>query len=255
MDQIYDVFKSFIDPVFIIFVLLLICFVVSLIEGKKKNTTLFLFFTIILLYGMSIQPVSNYLSYQLEKNYINNADHENKTKLAVIVVLGGGVYEIRDLRKSFLVDATTTRLIHAIKMFKYYNANYLVCSGYGLGKTSNAELMALTAEELGVPRNKIRIEPKSENTYEHAVEFNKLFNDKNIRIGLVTSACHMKRSEKEFRKYFKNVLPLPSDYLYNSPIGSPVVGYIPRSHCLYKNTFILHEYTGQLWYGLKDILI
>jgi len=100
----------------------------------------------------------------------------------------------------------------------------------GLGKISNAELMAQTAAELGVPRNKIRIEPKSKNTREHAVEFNKLFTNKDFTIGLVTSACHMKRSEREFRKYFNNVLPLPSDYLYSSPVTQFDTKVLFRNH-------------------------
>lgn len=251
MDQVYNILKSLVDPVFIIFILLLVCLFMCLIKGKNKNITLFLFFIIILLYTSSTSPVSNYLSYQLEKDYINKNSFDNKIKPDVIVVLGGGVHEIADLNESFLADATASRLIHAVKMFKYYGANYLVCSGNGLGKISNAELMAKTAEELGVPRENIRIEPKSANTYEHAVEFNRMFSDKNIKIGLVTSASHMKRSEKEFRKYFKNVLAMPSGYLYGSPMNNSVLDYLPQSHCLSNNVYIIHEYIGQLWYSLK----
>ncbi len=66
----YDVLKSLIDPVFIIFVLLLIYFLRSSFFGKQKGRRLVFAFIIVLPYGFSIQPVSGYLSYQLEKNYI-----------------------------------------------------------------------------------------------------------------------------------------------------------------------------------------
>jgi uncharacterized SAM-binding protein YcdF (DUF218 family) len=102
-----------------------------------------------------------------------------------------------------------------------------------------------------VPRDKIRVEAKSENTYQNAVEFNKMFGNKNIKIGLVTSAFHMKRSEREFKKYFNNVLPLPAHYLYSSPKGNVVIRYIPQSEELYKTSIAIREIVGQLWYRLK----
>jgi uncharacterized SAM-binding protein YcdF (DUF218 family) len=207
----------------------------------------------VLLYGASIQPVSSYLSYQLEKDYINRPPVEDKTTLDVIVALSGGVYEINALNKTFICESTIIRLVHAVQMYKKYNAKYLVCSGNGQGKVSEAALMAQMAEELGVPKDKIRVEAKSKNTYEHAIEFNKIFANKELKIGLVTSAWHMKRSEKEFKKFFSNVQPLPSIYLYSSPAGTPAVRYIPRSQSLYENTLILREYIGLLWYSIKSI--
>jgi len=250
MEHVYDVLKSFVDPVFIIFVLLLVSFLIWLISVKKKSNTLFLFFVIVLLYGFSIFPVSNYLSYQLEKDYINRPD-KDKINLDVIVVLSGGCYDINILAKTFPGETTTVRLVHAVQMYKKYNPKFLVCSGTSEGKIPDARLMAKMAEELGVSKDKIRIESKSKNTYEHAMEFNKMFANKDMKIGLVTSASHMKRSERQFRKYFNNVLALPTGYLYSSAAGTPAVRYIPQSHWLYKNSLVLHEFVGHIWYNVK----
>lgn len=253
MDQIYDVLKSFVDPIFIVFVLLLVSFIISLRSSKKKSSALLLLLTIVLLYGFSIQPVSNYLSYKLEKDYINSQPVEDTMTLDVIVVLGGGLYDIKGWNRTFPGEATTVRLVHAVKMYKAYNAKFLVCSGKGNHKISEGELMEQMAEDFGVPRERIRIEAKSENTYQHAVEFNKMFIDKDIKIGLVTSAYHMKRSEKEFRKFFANVQPLPSGYLYTTPTRTPAIRYIPQSQWLSNNTLVLREHLGRLWYSIKDI--
>jgi uncharacterized SAM-binding protein YcdF (DUF218 family) len=253
MNQIYDVLKSFVDPIFIIFILLLIALIIWLMSGKKKGGALFLLLAVVLLYGFSIQPVSNFLSYKLEKNYISARPAEDKTTLDVIVVLGGGLYGIRGWNKTFPSETTTVRLVHAVKMYKDHNARYLVCSGKGSHKISEAELMAQMAGDFGVPGAGIRIEAKSENTYQHAVEFNKMFPDKSIRIGLVTSASHMKRSEAEFRKFFSNIQPMPACYLYATPSGTPAVRYIPQSQWLLNNTLVLREHLGRLWYGLKDL--
>ena len=249
---IYNVFKSFIDPVFIIFILLLISFFVCLKSGKKKGGALLLLLTIILLYGFSIEPVSNFLAYKLEKDYIVVQPSEEKKPLGVVVVLGGGHYDIQTINRTFPAGRTAVRLFHAVQMYKAYNARYLVCSGKGEGTITEAELMAQMAEASGVPKERIRIEPKSENTYEHAVELNKMFPDKSIRIGLVTEAYHMKRSEIEFKKYFSHVLPLPAGYLYASPSGTPAVRYIPQSNRLFDNTKIFREYAGRLWYNIKQ---
>jgi len=47
MEQIHDVLKSFIDPVFVIFILLLISLFMGLRTGKKKSSTLFSLLTLI----------------------------------------------------------------------------------------------------------------------------------------------------------------------------------------------------------------
>ena len=247
----YDLLKSFIDPVFIIFVLLLISFLMSSFFGKQKGGGLFLFFIIVLLYGFSIQPVSNYLSYNLEKDYIKSLPIENKYVADAIVVLGGKDYDINIINKTFPGETTTVRLVHGVRMYKQCGAKYLVCSGKGDSRVSGAELMAQMAESLGVPGHRIRLEAKSRNTHEHAVEFNKIFTDKDIRIGLVTSAWHMKRSEAEFRKYFKNVQPLPAGFLYASTTGTAAVRFIPQSRWLFNNTLVIREYVGRVWYKIK----
>ncbi|PKN19007.1 MAG: hypothetical protein CVU71_09510 [Deltaproteobacteria bacterium HGW-Deltaproteobacteria-6] len=252
MEQVYSICKSFVDPVFIIFILLLISFIICLNASRKKGGVLFLLLMIVLLYGFSIEPVSNYLSYGLEKNYIAVPPAEEKAAVDVVVVLSGGVYSVKALGKTFPSDTTTGRLVHAVRMYQEYDAKYLVCSGYDDSKISGAELMAQMAVAFGVPKARIRMEAKSRNTYEHAIEFNKMFIDKDIRIGLVTSAYHMKRSEKEFQKYFKKVLPLPAGYLYRSPAGVSAVRYIPQAQWLSNNAVIFREYVGQFWYSIKD---
>ncbi len=255
MEQVYDVFKSFVDPIFIIFILLFIAFIASLVSGKKKGkgNALFLFFILILLYGLSIPAVSNFLSYKLEKKYISAAPVEDKEHLDVIAALSGGAHDIKAVNTTFPAESTMARLAHAVRMYKDHNAKYLVCMGKGLGKMSNAELMAQMAQDFGVPKERIRIDARSRTTYEHAIELNRMFVDKNLKVGLVTSAYHMQRSEKEFKKFFAKVRPLPASYLYQSPAGTAAVRYIPQSEPLLKNALIFREYVGQFWYSIKDI--
>jgi uncharacterized SAM-binding protein YcdF (DUF218 family) len=250
MGNLYIVFKSFIDPVFIVFVLLLIAFFVCVAASKKKNGALILLLSIVLLYGASINPVANFLCYYLEKDYINNPTAGDKN-IDVIVVLGHAAKDINALKNTFPTERTSARVLHAIEVYNKNPAKYFVCSGKGAGKISEAAVMARLAEKLGVPKEKIKTEDKSTNTWQNAAEFNKMFINKNISVGIVTSAYHMKRSEREFKKYFNNISPLPAGYFYSSTNGNFVLKYIPQTEELYKTSVAFKEIVGQLWYRLK----
>ena len=250
MEEVYTIFEGFLDPFFIVFVLLFISFILFLLNCKKKGGALILLLSIVLIYGASIAPVANYLCYYLEKDYINKPTAGNKN-IDAVVVLGSGTKDINALKDTFNTEMGSLRLFHAVVVYNKTGAKSFVCSGKGDGKVSEAEVMARLAEKLGVPKEKIRIEPNSKNTGENAVELNKMFVNKNINIGLVTSAFHMKRSEREFKKYFNNVVPLPAHYLYSSPGGNAVIRYMPQSEELYKTSIAFKEIIAQLWYRLK----
>jgi uncharacterized SAM-binding protein YcdF (DUF218 family) len=251
VEDLYLIVKGIIDPLFIVFILLLAAFIFCLI-GRKKNGALILFFSIILLYGISIVPTANYLSYHLERDYINKQAAADKKKIDAIVVLAGGSYDINSMKKTFPSDSSIARLIFAVEIYQKNGARYFVCAGKGTGKISEAEVIAQKAEGLGVPKEKIRMDVKSQSTWEHAVALSKMFPDKNIVLGLVSSAYHLRRSEKEFKKYFSHVMPLPADYLYSSPAGTRALRFIPQTESLVKTKIALHEIFGQWWYWIKS---
>ncbi len=252
MEYVYMVSKGIVDPVFIITLLLLIAFVICLIGAKKKSGLLVLFLTIVLLYGASIFPVSNYLCYYLEKDYIKNPI-DSQQNIDVLVVLGSGAQDINSLNNTFPGEATSARLLSAVDIYNKKGAKYFICTGKGSGKITEADLMAQMAQRLGVPKEKIRIEGKAVNTWASAVELNHMFVDKKIYLGLVTSAIHLKRSEKEFKKYFNNVVPLPSNYYYASSAENIFVKYAPQTNSLNKTSIALKEIIGQIWYSVKSV--
>ncbi len=252
MGYIYIIFRGFVDPVFIVILLLLIAFFICLIDGKKKSGALVLFLSIVLLYGASIFPVANYLCYYLEKDYIKTQSDAEKN-VDVLVVLGGGAQDINSLNNTFPTEMTSARLLSAVDIYNKKGAKYFVCMGKGSGKITEAEVMARLAEKLGVPKEKIRVEGKSINTWTSAAELNKMFANKNISIGLVTSASHLKRAKKEFQKYFNNVVPFPANYYYASSAENIFVKYAPQTSSLSKTSLALKEIVGQLWYSVKSV--
>lgn len=252
MEDFYQICKAFTDPVLIIFILLLASFVFCLMSSSKKNGLLIFGLSIVLLYGLSTRPASNFLAYQLEKDYLVRPNQTLKN-IDAVVVLGGGVNDVQQLNDIYASEASSARLMHAIEIFNKYGARYFVCAGKGSARISEAEVMAQRAVALGVPKEKIKIDAKSNNTFEHAIEFNKMFKGQNISIGVVTSGYHMKRSEKEFKKYFKNVFPFPASYSHASSTNRKVIQYIPQTEALSGTTGSLREFIGLVWYEIRSI--
>jgi uncharacterized SAM-binding protein YcdF (DUF218 family) len=243
--------KAMTDPLFIVFVLLCVSFVIFFRSVKSKIDSLVLFLGIILLYAVSIAPVSNYLCYFLEKDYMNK--HESGAgSVDLIVVLGHGTKDVYPLKKTLNSDIGCLRVLYAVEVYRQSDEPNLVFCGRGEGDVSEAQAMAVLAQKLGVAREKMKVEPRSENTTENAREVSKIIGDKNIRLGLVSSAFHMKRSEREFKKYFKNVVPLPAHYLYASPGKNPVIRYLPQSDELHKTALAVREIIALGWYAVKS---
>jgi uncharacterized SAM-binding protein YcdF (DUF218 family) len=252
MEDVYLIFKSFTDPIFIIFILLIVALILCFTGSKKKSGIFILGLAILFLYGVSIAPVANYLAYSLEKEYFRTPAPAAKN-IDIIVVLSGGAHDINILNSTFPSEASSARLLYAVQIYNKYGAKYLICAGKGTGRMSESEVMAQMAFALGVPKEKIRIDAQSNNTWEHAVELNKMFVNKSLYVGIVTSGYHMKRSEKEFKKYFSNVVPFPANYFYSSSTEKLINKYIPQTAALNITTITLREFIGSIWYEIKGI--
>lgn len=250
MNYLYAICKGFTDPVFVIFFLLIVAFILCFTGSKKKSCLLVLGLAILFLYGVSITPVANYLAYSLEKDYLHKSVPIERN-IDVIVVLGGGAYDVND--NTFVSGASAARLLRGLEVFQKYGAKYFICVGKGAAEISEGEVMAQKALAMGVPREKIRIDAKSTNTWEHATELNKMFTNKNIYIGIVTCGYHMKRSEREFKKYFRNVVPFPASYSYSLTNEKNILKYVPQEAALNGTATMLREFIGSVWYEIKGM--
>ena len=252
VDEFSAVLKRCLDPLFVVFVLLIISYVIFFRSVKQKSDTLILLLAIVLLYAASIPPVSNYLCYVLEKDYLV-LQNNKPIPLDVIAVFGGGTKHIHPLKQTLNTDISTVRVVHAVKMYRQSQARYFVCSGRGErgDAVSEAQVMAQLAESLGVPRSSLQTESRSTNTAENARELHRLIGNRKAKIGLVTSAFHMKRARREAEKYFDQVIPLPAHYLYASPGVNPVLRFMPQAQELYKTSLAVREIVAQGWYAVK----
>lgn len=122
-------------------------------------------------------------------------------------------------------------------------------------RTAKAELKVIgrLATELGVPEKNTMTETKSRNTMEHAIDLAELLcQRKNRRIGPVSSALHMLRSDRAFRKQFSEdtIVPIPVGHIYSLRRYN-LKSLIPSAGTLSTSSSALHEWIGIIWYSMR----
>jgi uncharacterized SAM-binding protein YcdF (DUF218 family) len=124
----------------------------------------------------------------------------------------------------------------------------------GPSTQSEAELMkAMAVDCLGIAPDRILTETRSRNTKENAALLAPLLPaGQGRRLGLVTSATHMRRSHAVFRGQFPHdtIVPIPVHSTYD-PVGWSVESIIPSVNDLKRSAIALHEWIGLPWYALR----
>lgn len=212
---------------------------------------------ITIFYLLSLGPVSNLLVYSLESRYAP-APECVLSDLDVVVILGGGFMSSGGFREYPEASGPTySRLFNGVEMFKKSGARKLVLSGgcFKPGVENEAAVMKDLALRLAVPGRAIAVETRSRTTMEQAAGTAELLSaGKKRKIGLVTSAMHMPRSEKAFKKKFAEdfIIPLPVNYLSRRPdLNFTIRSFIPSAENFCVSSWALHEFIGMVWYILR----
>ncbi len=250
--------KSFTTPVVWVLLLLVLGLVLTRNGGRKRLITagrLLLLAGTVLLLALSLRPVANFLTYPLEAQY-RSPPPEALDRLDIVVVLGGGIYPTGHLRREAeLSSFSYPRFYHGVRIFQQSHANLLAfCGGPGrVGTETEAETMRAMALAQGVPPDKILAEQTSRTTFENIANLARLLPaGQGRRIGLVTTALHMRRSYTVCQKQFPGdtIIPIPVYYTYD-PAATFLGNFVPSSGNLEKSTVALHEWIGLLWYKLR----
>lgn len=242
--------KSLATPIVWILVLMALGLILIIQPAKKLRFKLgkcALFLGMCILFLLSIEPVSNLLIYCLECQYKLPSD-EVLSDLDMVVILGGGANISGGFREHAEARGLTyARLFNGVRIYKRSGARTLALCG------GSSEVMKTLARELGVQESKIIIETRSGTTMENATELAKLLPPtEQRRIGLVTSALHMLRSEKTLKKQFPNdtIVPIPVNYIY-SPDWYYLKGFVPSTNTLLKSNYAIHEWIGIVYYSIR----
>jgi len=250
--------KSLATPVIWVLILLTLGLALSRWKRRRANSRAgwgMICAGALVLLVFSLSPVSDLLAYSLESRY-RRPSADVLRSLDILVVLGGGLYTSGGLRtQADLKEPTYSRVYNGVHIFKESGASLLALTGGGSGKSTDSEaaVMKAVAMSMGVSEDKILTETRSRDTMENAAFLAEVFpKDGARRIGLVTSATHMLRAHRVFRKQFPEdiIVPVPVNYTYSPMVWAPR-SFIPSVTALHESTVALHEWIGILWYSLR----
>lgn len=242
------VLKQFIKPFFlppVPWILLLI--LVFLFWHRRWARKLF-FFTIVLILALHSGIVGYWLSYPLESRYPPLLDPRTAGHYDAIVVLTSSVVVPEGFIPFASLDyAMFRRVEEALRLYKIAPRPIVVSGGHVNPFTKDRGANRIPREYLarwGVRADHIVAEDKSRDTFESAVQVQKILKQKGWkRYLLVTSAEHMPRSMLVFNAKAPEAIPAPGDFSLGEFKLSPFSFY-PNVGVSREIYFSLHEYIG-----------
>jgi uncharacterized SAM-binding protein YcdF (DUF218 family) len=200
--------------------------------------------------------VSRLLIAQLEQQAPRfDASRLPNGRFEAIVVLGGGAVSKGSLRPSDqLLALSTERTICGADLYRKGLAPRLLVAGgdgsvYGQGPIEALQMKEL-AMRLGVRDDAIVLDSVSRTTYENAVEAKRILGA--VPVLLVTSAIHVPRASRLFRKQGLEVTPYPCGYLAKDGLGRSWDGnpfdLLPQLEALQRSTAAISELMGMVIY-------
>ena len=237
------------DPLFYIFLVLIIAILGSRYSKKLKGILL-LFFII------SATSTTDFVANKAI-GFLENLQQSSNLKphYDAVIVLAGMLDLTLSTRQNLEFSGAIDRILKGIELVKNETASYLLISGGdgGLNPSgkSEADLLAIFAMMSGVPEDKIIIESHSRNTFENALETNKIVQNYQFEeLLLVTSAFHMHRSMGCFKNQNLNPDILMVDFHKVKDASIDFRNFIPSSRGLSKLSIFIHESIGIIAYYL-----
>jgi len=249
MTVLYQIVKRIMLPPAFILLMLIAGFGLSLWRFKRLGRAV-LALSILLLYLLSIAPTADVLVSPLESRY-QPLSPKRVPRTGTLVVLSGGASATEDLPlSSRLTPSSTKRVLEAVRLYDLMDKPTIIISG-GSGNpfvdVSEAALMRDLLLNLRIPDRRIVMEGKSSNTFENAAGVQRL--PLKQPLILITSASHMDRAVRVFKRLGMNPLPAPCDYRSRWSVEDPL-RFLPSEGALAVSTAAIYEYVGTFWYRL-----
>ncbi len=171
---------------------------------------------------------------------------------AIVVLSSGTLPRSQDRPYPVPDHYTYERSLHAAWLYKNWRPLPILACGGMYRMDALADVIKRLLEAEGVPPERIWTEERSSSTWENAVFGAEILKRNGIsRIALVTSAAHMPRSERSFRKQGLVVVPAPCCFAYFPFRPGSLV---PNKQGLTRNEFVLHEAVGLFVYWMRGRL-
>ena len=204
--------------------------------------------TFLLIFALHCGPVNYALRYPLESRYAPLLDPRNTGSYDAIVVLTASMIPAGGLIPFPAIDESMfRRLDEAWRLYRIQPKPIIVSGGHVNPFTADQNENKIARDYLihwGVPKDDVIGEDRSRDTFESAVEVQKLLNNKGWkRYLLVTSAIHMPRSMLVFTALASEPIPAPGDFSLNEFQLTPL-DFFPNEHDARKLFITIHEYLG-----------
>ena len=192
-------------------------------------------------YAFATAPLPNYLMGRLENGLVPVTSTQGLAGVKYIVVLSGGLRDNEGLPPTSQLEETSAlRVAEGVRLFHLMaDAPVLIMTGQGEYHDLGTRMAAL-AQSLGVPPDRLVPANEAIDTYGNAMEVKPLV--KNQPFLLVTSASHLPRSLKIFRKLGLKPLPAPGDFRFIKQYT--LADYLPSGPNLVNMDLAIHEYLG-----------
>lgn len=229
-----------------------IIYVLYKLKKKKMVKALFIF-TLLSAFIFSVSPLPVFMVRNLEQQYKPYNAKNTSQKLPILVLGSGhtndpGVYPLQRLSESSI-----KRMTEGIRQYRLQNGGPVIFSGYSASnKMPQGEVMARAAVSLGIsPKDTLMmIQPAS--TWDEAACYKKRFGTKKPFI-LVTSALHMPRAMKIFKRMGMQPIAAPTHYLSLHDPDNMTYNWKPSASKIICTDKSLHEYIGAIYYNWRDI--
>lgn len=239
--------QNFVCPSKLIALFFILGAILIFVRSWRKAGRTLLVATGVLYLVFGSGPVAFWLLGNLEYQYKPINAIRGAENIDWIVTLAGHAESNPEIPLSSQVNsASGFRIMEAETLFRQIPNSQILISGYG----DVPRIMQDLAISLGIPAENIRIDNGSNNTYESGLNLQKTLGK--LRFVLVTSAGHMPRAMRAFRKLGMSPVPAPTDYRTNSNFLA--IDYLPSPKHLEYSDLAVHEYLGILWYRLRGYI-
>ncbi len=229
--------------------------IVALLRQRRKTGLALVILSGAVLYGFSTGPLSYRLVRGLEERYPPLLQVE---PAPAIVLLTGGEVPRMPPRLYDEINSAGDRILYTARIFKQGAAPRIVITGGNLdfirtSASSQAEASGHLLRELfGIDSSRILLETKARNTWENGLYTRRLLDSLHLPLDiiLVTSAMHMPRAVKIFRKLGFTIEPAPANFVASAPRQPKLIDLIPNAPALMNSSTALHEWYGMAAYRL-----
>ena len=245
MIYLHKILPVFINPLFIVVILILISIFYNAIYFRAAAFILLCVFS---------NPILAFYSVRyLEKDYPPLLVQDSESH-ETVVILSGMIKRIEypdgTIRPEF--SGSIDRFEAGLALIKAGKARKIIFTRgqlpWSIGLPEGEYLRTLAIER-GVDPNLIMLSEVAANTNQESIEVSKMV-PLNEKVILVTSAYHMSRAQKLFSNQGITTFPFPVDYQTGpSPVGPNK--YLPSVDALVNTSLFIRELAGRLYYKLK----